>query len=57
LPDVQVAPSRRRSAKAETLVQCAECGKGTSVPFKPTQNRPVYCADCFLKQKQDQKTA
>jgi CxxC-x17-CxxC domain-containing protein len=44
-------------AKAETLVQCAECGRGTSVPFKPTQNRLVYCGDCFLKQKQDQKTA
>ncbi len=26
---------------------CAECGVTTTVPFKPTQGRPVYCRDCF----------
>ena len=26
---------------------CAECGASTTVPFKPTQGRPVYCRDCF----------
>ncbi len=26
---------------------CAECGATTTVPFKPTQGRPVYCRDCF----------
>lgn len=26
---------------------CAECGAETSVPFKPTGDRPVYCRDCF----------
>ncbi|GMU84150.1 MAG: hypothetical protein AMXMBFR47_40200 [Planctomycetota bacterium] len=26
---------------------CAECGKTTEVPFKPSGNRPVYCRDCF----------
>ncbi len=26
---------------------CAECGAQTTVPFKPTQGRPVYCRDCF----------
>ena len=28
-------------------VQCAECGSSTSIPFRPTQHRPVYCAACF----------
>jgi CxxC-x17-CxxC domain-containing protein len=28
-------------------VTCDECGKATTVPFKPTQDRPVYCRDCF----------
>lgn len=28
-------------------VTCAECGKETQVPFKPTGDRPVYCRDCF----------
>ncbi len=26
---------------------CAECGATTTVPFKPTQGRPVYCRDCY----------
>ena len=28
-------------------VECAECGKGTQVPFEPKGDRPVYCRDCF----------
>jgi len=30
---------------------CADCGKETKVPFKPSQDRPVYCSECFLKHK------
>ncbi|MFZ5633175.1 MAG: zinc-ribbon domain containing protein [Bacillota bacterium] len=30
---------------------CARCGAETSVPFKPTGDRPVYCWDCFSKSK------
>ena len=26
---------------------CAECGKDTTVPFRPRGDRPVYCSDCF----------
>ena len=32
-------------------VVCAECGKDTEVPFKPSGDRPVYCSDCFNKNK------
>jgi len=28
-------------------VVCAECGARTTVPFKPSGDRPVYCRDCF----------
>ena len=28
---------------------CAECGKETTVPFEPSQGRPVYCSDCYRK--------
>jgi len=31
---------------------CAECGAPTTVPFKPTQGRPVYCRDCFRSKRQ-----
>lgn len=32
---------------------CAECGKETEVPFKPTEGRPVYCRDCFKTHRTD----
>lgn len=32
-------------------VVCSECGKDTTVPFKPTGEKPVYCSDCYNKVK------
>jgi CxxC-x17-CxxC domain-containing protein len=43
--------------KVETVATCASCGKETTVPFKPTQGRPVYCRECFLQQRQISATA
>lgn len=34
-------------------VTCSECGKPTQVPFKPTGEKPVYCRDCFNRQRGD----
>ena len=31
---------------------CAECGGEAKIPFQPVADRPVYCSDCFAKQKQ-----
>ena len=31
---------------------CAECGKETQVPFRPSGDRPVYCSDCFSRNRQ-----
>jgi CxxC-x17-CxxC domain-containing protein len=28
---------------------CAECGKGTDLPFEPRYGRRVYCRDCYSK--------
>lgn len=30
---------------------CADCNKECEVPFRPSQDRPVYCRDCFSKRK------
>ncbi|MBI5064753.1 DNA-directed RNA polymerase [Candidatus Woesearchaeota archaeon] len=30
---------------------CSECGKECDVPFKPTEGRPVYCADCYSEKR------
>lgn len=34
-------------SRTETRTQCSECGVETTVPFKPTQGRPVFCRSCF----------
>ena len=30
---------------------CAECGNETMVPFEPRTGRPVFCRDCFARQR------
>ncbi len=30
---------------------CADCGKECEVPFKPSEDRPVYCRDCYQKHR------
>jgi CxxC-x17-CxxC domain-containing protein len=35
----------------ETRTSCSQCGKETTVPFKPTQGRPVYCRECFQQRR------
>ncbi len=30
---------------------CASCGKDTEVPFQPREGRPVYCSDCYSKNR------
>ncbi len=35
--------------RIEVAVSCAKCGEMTTVPFYPSQGRPVYCRSCFLE--------
>ncbi|MHB1044144.1 MAG: CxxC-x17-CxxC domain-containing protein [Eubacteriales bacterium] len=30
---------------------CAECGSPTEIPFKPKEDRPVYCRQCYRTKK------
>jgi CxxC-x17-CxxC domain-containing protein len=39
------------ASRPETRTACSQCGKETTVPFKPTQGRPVYCRDCFQQRR------
>src|ERR1700710_613959 len=34
-------------ARTEPRTECSACGVETTVPFKPTQGRPVLCRQCF----------
>ncbi len=35
--------------RIEVAVSCARCGETTTVPFYPSQGRPVYCRSCYLE--------
>lgn len=37
--------------RVETQTVCSACGKQTTVPFRPTQGRPVYCRECFQQRR------
>jgi CxxC-x17-CxxC domain-containing protein len=37
--------------RVETQATCSACGKETTVPFRPTQGRPVFCKECFQQRK------
>ncbi len=39
-----------RGEREMHAVVCAECGRDTTVPFRPRGDRPVYCSDCFRRQ-------
>lgn len=30
---------------------CAKCGKEAKVPFQPSNDRPVYCSECFAAKR------
>lgn len=38
--------------RREYSVVCAACGCETTVPFKPSNDRPVFCSDCYRKGQQ-----
>ncbi len=51
--------SRRREQRGSSgqprqmhSVICADCGIETTVPFEPREERPVYCRECYAKQRE-----
>jgi CxxC-x17-CxxC domain-containing protein len=43
--------------RPETRTNCSQCGEATTVPFKPTQGRPVLCRCCFQRAQGKTKPA
>ncbi|MFI5071870.1 MAG: zinc-ribbon domain containing protein [Terriglobales bacterium] len=43
--------------KIETRTKCSHCGKETTVPFRPTQGRPVFCRECFQDRRGEAASA
>jgi len=46
-------PGGRGRVSGETHVKCSKCGIQTTVPFKPTQGKPVLCRACFDSQHEE----
>lgn len=42
---------QRNNAREMFPAVCAQCGKETTVPFQPKEDRPVYCRECFEARK------
>lgn len=40
-----------RASRQMHAAVCATCGKECEVPFEPREGKPVYCSDCYSKNK------
>ena len=48
------SPARVRVAtRSQHEAVCGDCGVSTTVPFRPTQDRPVYCRPCFNARRRE----
>lgn len=48
--------ARKQGTKSERQMYtavCASCGGEATVPFRPREDRPVYCSACFAKMKEE----
>lgn len=46
--------ARKNNARAPRemfTATCASCGSEAKIPFKPREDRPVYCSECFASQQ------
>jgi len=44
--------SRDERPREMFTATCGDCGNECQIPFKPKEDRPVYCRECFQKHKQ-----
>ena len=42
-----------RSEREMFTATCASCGGEAKVPFRPREDRAVYCSECFAKMKEE----
>lgn len=49
LAAIALAQASGVKQRIEVQVSCARCSTTTTVPFYPSQGRPVYCRSCFLE--------
>ena len=42
-----------KSEREMYVATCASCGGEAKVPFKPREDRAVYCSECFAKMREE----
>ena len=47
----QVKHDTARMERPMYKAVCADCHKECEVPFRPSQDRPVYCKECYSKRR------
>ena len=53
LEAIELAHTTGQPHKIEVRADCARCSTSTTVPFYPSQGRPVYCRQCFIDIKDE----
>lgn len=53
----QAAPREGRKERQLYEAVCADCHKVCEVPFRPSEDRAVYCKECFSKRKSGNQAA
>jgi len=59
-PECEYSRRRERkggsgSSRASYPATCAACGKEITVPFERSEERPVYCSECYAEMKEDEE--
>ena len=49
LDAIEHARTTGQRYRVDIKAQCARCQKVTTIPFYPSQGRPVYCRACYLE--------
>ena len=49
LDAIEEARTTGKRYRMDIKAECARCKKTTTIPFYPSQGRPVYCRACFLE--------
>jgi CxxC-x17-CxxC domain-containing protein len=49
LEAVELARITGKKQRIEVKAECARCAEVTTVPFYPSQGRPVFCRKCFVE--------
>lgn len=51
LEAIELSKITGKKTRIDVQARCARCQQTTTIPFYPSQGRPVYCRACFIEMK------